>query len=460
MISTKSKGRLNPMLVKVLLVSILLHVILGVIAGLVTIATHVIKEETQFEEPPAVAEEKPPMETKVQIQQQVPQQEMRENLRMQPLSNIAVSSINVDLPTMEQSFTVSSGLGGIVGQGNNLLGSGKGGLNIGTSNVSVFGLKTRAERILFVIDVNRQMVTDNKGGLNSYRVIKDEITDMIGNLSAGTLFNVMLHDRNRTLFFKPRLAAAGSSVHQELVRWISGINNDAKNIGLEGIREAKRPELTTLADDPINKALPMSYRSNDTAFLTQKALEQKVDAVFFVTGYHRGFEAVRRKMNEEEQKAWDKKISDSKYQKQLAEHLLEKPEMEQRVKTELAQQNAERAKKGLPPRVLDRRHGVYTQSRELGLEWKVPHPGPEPKPEIEPKDIEKYFKKLNRILYEDRDRKVPSLNVVLLLAENEVFPDQSEEQLKEYTRFFRGKYRIIRGEKEIRSSRSSKETKN
>ena len=40
----------------------------------------------------------------------------------------------------------------------------RGTLGIGMSDISVFGLKTRAERILFVIDANSQMLTDAKGG--------------------------------------------------------------------------------------------------------------------------------------------------------------------------------------------------------------------------------------------------------------------------------------------------------
>ena len=35
---------------------------------------------------------------------------------------------------------------------------------MGISDISVFGLKTRAERILFVIDINRRMARQ-KGGL-------------------------------------------------------------------------------------------------------------------------------------------------------------------------------------------------------------------------------------------------------------------------------------------------------
>ena len=88
------------------------------------------------------------------------------------------------------------------------------------------------------------------------------------------------------------------------------------------------------------------------------------------------------------------------------------------------------------------------------------HPGHTPNPAVDPKDVAKYFKQLNRVLYEDRDKPIPSLNVVLFLAEDELFSKQAEKQLKDYVRFYRGKHRIIRGEKEIKSARSSKNTRN
>jgi hypothetical protein len=55
---------------------------------------------------------------------------------------------------------------------------------------------------------------------------------------------------------------------------------------------------------------------------------------------------------------------------------------------------------------------------------------------------------------------VPSINVVLFLAEDEAFSKQSSQQLKDYVSFYEGKHRIIRGEKEIKSARTSKNTKN
>jgi len=209
----------------------------------ITIANIAIQEDAQFEEPPAVEEVEPPKEVKVQIKQQQTPKMQSQNLKMRPVANIAVANVDVNLPDMDDSFTVSAGLGGMGGA--SLLGSSRGSIGMGVSNVNVFGLKARAERILFVIDTNRQMVTDKKGGLNSYQVIKNEITDMVGNLSAGTLFNVMLHDRNRTMLFKSQLVSAGADTHQQLIRWITPINSGRQSTGP---RRSERGIAPRLAD--------------------------------------------------------------------------------------------------------------------------------------------------------------------------------------------------------------------
>ena len=237
MLSQQKKRKMNPMLLNVLLISGGVHAIALFILGSITVYKYIIPDDAQFEEPPAVEEEVPPPDVKVEIKPQAPpQQKAMQGLRMKQVGNISVSAVDVNLPNMQDSFSVSAGIGNIGGSGA-LLGGTRGSIGIGMSDVSVFGLKTRAERILFVIDANRQMVTDKKGGLNSYRVIKDEITDMVGSLSAGTLFNVVMQDRRKLMMFKPQLVPAGSEIHSELVQWIGKINTDAQNPGLEGVKE-------------------------------------------------------------------------------------------------------------------------------------------------------------------------------------------------------------------------------
>ena len=458
MISVNQPRKVNSLLFNVLIVSAVVHLLIGLVLGGIKVVSYIIPDEAHFEEPPEVTEEEPPPEVKIEIKPK-PEIQPMSNLRTKKIGNIAVADIAVDLPSSGDAFTINAGIGGF-GGASNIIGSGRGQLEFGTSQVNVFGIKAKAERILFVIDTNRQMVTDKKGGLNSYRVIKDEITDMVGNLNAGTLYNVMLQDRSKTLLFKPNLVTAGSESHAQLVKWVAPINSNADKPGLEGVRGAKRPTLSALTESSVYPALRLGHRGNETIFITQHALEQNIDTIFFITGYHQGFEAVRRDLNEKEEKDWQKKINSREYKEQLAEHQKEVPVMQQRIINELNRINTERKKKGQPPRVLEQRHGVYSNANELGLNWKTRHPGHRPHPLIKPRDIRKYVTQLNEQLYQQFDKPVPSINVVLFLAEDEAFSNQAQQQLKDYVRFYKGKHRIIRGEKEIESARTAKNSKN
>ena len=458
MITQQQRRKMNPMLLNVLVFSAALHAIALFVLGGITVVKYIIPDDAQFEEPAEVTEEEPPPEVKIEIKPK-PEIQPMSNLRTKKIGNIAVADIAVDLPSSGDAFTINAGIGGF-GGASNIIGSGRGQLEFGTSQVNVFGIKAKAERILFVIDTNRQMVTDKKGGLNSYRVIKDEITDMVGNLNAGTLYNVMLQDRSKTLLFKPNLVTAGSESHAQLVKWVAPINSNADKPGLEGVRGAKRPTLSALTESSVYPALRLGHRGNETIFITQHALEQNIDTIFFITGYHQGFEAVRRDLNEKEEIEWQKKINSREYKEQLAEHQKEVPVMQQRIINELNRINTERKKKGQSPRVLEQRHGVYSNANELGLNWKTRHPGHRPHPLIKPRDIRKYVTQLNEQLYQQFDKPVPSINVVLFLAEDEAFSNQAQQQLKDYVSFYKGKHRIIRGEKEIKSARTAKNSTN
>ena len=458
MIPENKKKKLNPLLMKVIFISVGMHVIAGLIACVITVANIVIQEDAQFEEPPAVVEEEPPPPVKVQIKPQQPKPQQAPRLTMRPVANIAVANVDVNLPDMEQNFTVSAGLGGM--SRGSLLGGARGSIGLGMSDVSVFGLKTKAERILFVIDANRGMVTDQKGGLNSYKVIKDEITDMVGNLSAGTLFNVMLQDESRAMLFKPKLSSAGSVAHQQLIQWLTPINSDATNVGLEQNPSAKTPKLSALADEEMHQILPI-VPWNITAFMTQHVLEQNVDTIFFITGHHSGFAGLRRGPNEREKADYDRAVAKPDYQKQLAKFHAEIPKMRARISAELAKINAQRKAQGLPPRVLAHRSSVTSNAQELGLAWENYRPPSPPTTfSVDDRLVRKYFGKLVDELYETHDKPVPSVNVVLFLAGDEVFDKGAEQRLDQYVKFFRGRKRVIRGEDEIKSARSSKDTKN
>lgn len=444
------------MLLNVLLISGAVHVVLILILGGITVVKYIIPDDAQFEEPPSVAEEAPPPEVQVEIKPQAaPPNQSLNQLQMKQVGNIAVSNVDVDLPSMEGSFTVSAGLGGI-GSGS-LLGGTRGSLQIGMSNVNIFGMKSRAERFLFMIDASKDILVDEKGGLNSYRVIKDEIANMVANLSAGTLFNVVFYDSGRQLFFKPQPVPAGTQIQNELVNWITPINADAQSIGLQG---AQPSPLNTLQDHPVNKALPNEQWSvgNENAYLTQISLEQSVDAIYIITGRHEGFAPVRRDRTAQEEAEWQKQTADPKYQAQLAAYQAARQEALRKARAALEKENQARRARGQPPKIIAREDNNFI--REMGVEIEVEHPGYGPNFDYESSEVENYFEELVDVLYEDKGGKSPTINVVLFLAEDEEFENEKKEALDAYVDFFGGDFRILRGLKEVQSAATSSQTQN
>ena len=370
---------------------------------------------------------------------------------MPSASSIAIDKLDFSLPDMDESFTVSAAFGA---SGSSLLGNAAGNIGMGLSTVDIFGLKSKAERFLVLIDANRRMVSDDKGGLNSYRIIKDEVANVIKNFSPGTLFNVILFDRNKVLYFNPKLIPASTEAYQELVDWIAPINTDPITIGLEGNKQAVTIDLNILPKEPVHQALPnIQWDGNQVGLITQLALEQNADAIFILTGYHRGFEKFRRPMNEDEAKKWEREKNSPSYQNKLKKHVEEIPEMTERIKETLAEINENRARRGQPPRILKDPSNIYKSSGELGLDWKNKHPGDAPSFVIEPKEIENYFEKVIKESYGPLLE--PSVNVILFLAGDEEFNDNWKKQLRKYVRFFNGDKRIVRGADEISDAASN-----
>ena len=395
------------------------------------------------------------------IKPQRPKQSMpMSNLRMRPVANIAVADVDVDLPSMSDSFTVSAGLGGF--GGGNLLSGARGNIGIGMSDVSVFGLKTRAERVLFVIDASRRMVLDQKGGLNSYRVIKDEISDMIGNLSAGTLFNVMLYDYGQVQMFKPQLVPAGAEITAEFHQWFAPVNSNLSNIGLP---KGKRAQVATKLDKYPEFYEGLRMDATEQAVI-QTALEMKVDAIFQIAGRHRGFTGIRLTNTPQEvaaaRETRAKWMANPKNIELMKVHEAEKAEMRKRIAEAHRKDTEKRAKKGLPPKVLENHMG--NNAKYFGLKWNTENPNPPPPHPAhkwqDEKSIRRYYHELMQQLYHRKGEAPPSLNVILFLAGDEGFSNDKEAQVKRFTDFFNGKYRILRGQNEIRMAASAKGTKN
>lgn len=469
MLNTPKKKKFNPMLMNVILISLGLHLVGLLILGGITVMKHVIPDEAQFEEPPAVVEEAPPPEVKVKIPPpDAPKPKSMSNMSMRPLANIAVANVAVDLPSMDQSFTVSTGLGSL-GGGGLMGGAGGGSIGMGMSDVSVFGLKARAEKILFMIDAGRTMVYDEKGGLESYRVIKKEIADMVSNLSAGTLFNVMLYEDvgNNTLvsLFQPNLKPAGAAISAELNRWFEPVNTDADRPGIRHLGGQQPPIETKVPGYERFYAGMRQYPSAHAA--VQSAMEMNVDAIFVITGEHYGFGAVGQKkgklrlaLSEEDEARRLANMAEHTNSPEYKAHKAEWPSMLKRIQEAAAKENQKRAAQGLPPKVLTGR--PVNDAATFGLTWKNPPPGGGGNIVnfAEPNDVEKYFKEFCKVQFSKSGRKIPSTNIVMFLADDEELTKEQKAAVQKYVRYFKGKMKVIRGLAGIRSSSTAKGTTN
>jgi hypothetical protein len=457
MISQPKKRKLNPMLLNVLFISGGLHALALLVLGSITVYKYIIPDDATFEEPPAVEEVEPPKQVTIEIKPQArPQPQAMQNLSMRQVGNIAVANVDMDLPSMEQSFTVSAGLGGF-GGGSLLGGTRRGSIGIGMSDISVFGLKSRAERVLFAIDGSKSMLTDEKGGLRSYRIIKEEIAAMVSNLSAGTLFNVVFFDGPQLQFFKPQLVPAGAEVARELIDWMLPINADIKQLGL---RNAKTVEFTTFPEDNFiqrNLAFRPHHRNNRSALLTQFLLEQSADAAYIITGEHQGFEYIFTELNARDQERYDRITNSEEYKKYFSDYMAERTEIKKLATAKKEAEDLDRIKRGLPPRVVTGDLGY-----EMGFEAKLEHPHEvfelSAVDTTEERAIRNYFRELIDARYYQKGRTPPTINLVLFLAGDEKFA--YSQKLKEYTGLFKGDFRIIRGLNQIQNARSSSQTTN
>ena len=225
MLPPPQKRKMNPMLMKVIVISVVLHVGAAFVAGVITVATIVIQEDAQFEEPPAVVEEEPPPPVKVKIKPPPPKQQPRA-LSMKPIANIAIANVDVDLPDMDDSFTVSAGLGG-VGAGSLMSGGGMG-LGLKMPEINFFGAKSRGEKIAFVVHFG-PATTNQAGTSNPYSrmtayTIRKRLEEMVQKLPDQALFNVSAFWASHCTPFAAQMLPANGTNKQQLMKWMAPVN--------------------------------------------------------------------------------------------------------------------------------------------------------------------------------------------------------------------------------------------
>lgn len=455
MISQVKKRKLNPVLTSVLMISGGAHVLAIVILGGITVVRYYLPEETQFEEPPEVQEELPPPEVSVDVKPPPRPMDNLQNLRMRPVSQMAVAAVDIDLPdSSDGAFTVSAGLGSFRG-GVNLGGGASGRIRLNMDAQKFFGMNTRAERIFFLVNAGKQMVTDDEGGLDSYKVVKQEIIDVIRSLATGTLFNVAFYDgpwANSVDMFRPKTVPVTETNISELSEWMAPINVDADTAGMPNDRIDNPPVERSPRSD-IQEAV---NRRRTGVYLIQMLLEQNVDAVFVVSNQPLKLERVIRDPTPEEEAQWQAFSSTQEYQEQLALFQEEEERLRRTIQNRLRTLNEQRRKNGQPPKVLASNR-PHTQAQELGIKTEFEHPGYKPNYDYDERVVDQYIEEVVDVIYENAGGKPPEVNLILLAAKDEEFSERDEEAMENFVDRFDGDYRILRGLAEIKDASVSGE---
>ncbi len=149
-------------------------------------------------------------------------------------------------------------------------------VNFGVSSVDFFGTRGKAEKVVIVVDTSKGMLYDERGGLESYAMVHEDLREVIGNMRSATLFNVVLFDEDDVALFSPNLTPATPVTKTNVVEWVAGVNT---NLSLVGLPEAA-------ANYTPQKAYDIPMANNDiTGWLKgfQAAVEMKPEIIFVLS---------------------------------------------------------------------------------------------------------------------------------------------------------------------------------
>lgn len=316
------------------------------------------------------------------------------------------------------------------------------------SNVNFFGISGKGKRIVFIIDATPQMLVDEKGGMDAYDKVKDEVGIMLANLNRGTQFNILLYQGKRLVSFRNKLVPGLPSNLRMAIEWLDPLNRTYEELGIRG----QWGETLSVSD---HEELPL--QAVDVAHYTkaiQKAMEWKASSIFCIaSGYERMQRSPTPEMIEEmkknppaagtpgtvspaAKKAWDNAVA--------------------KTRAWLKKENEARRNQGMKPKVVvnfnrlvQQRTGVQPPQRTGGTPSRRPS-----LPPVTPEDIEKQIKELVEIQYEKEHLDEPSLNMVIFLGEDERI-EQNESHFRRLTSRNHGKLKLLRGLSALQNVTSS-----
>lgn len=210
-------------LAEALSATLLLHVGIGVAAGVITIAVIISKPPVTFEakKPPSIPARKLEHSIRVkQMKEQIRKPQILQRLVSTAPSKVALPELpRMDVPDMKNMRDTptlnraGSTLGALGGQGG---GAGRGlGGGAGYSDALFFGQNVRTRAITICMDISPSMVA--KGVVKE---VREEARKMLANLSPATKFNIIVFVDGATPF-TPQMVFATRENKEKAQQWLN-----------------------------------------------------------------------------------------------------------------------------------------------------------------------------------------------------------------------------------------------
>lgn len=459
----KPQKQKKGLLYQVFVVVAIIQVVLLITLGSVIVTQSIITEESKFEAPPTIEKvDQARKETRVKVQQQQKKtQKLNRRISITNPQTTNLPQVNVTLPPMMSGGGAISTITAI---------DMKSKMNFVATTVEIRGIKSKTEKVLICIDAGRYLMTDERGGLDTYKAIREDIKGLVNNLPPTVLFNLMAYstEYGGTInFFQSSLVAATNENKERACNWIEPINASLERVGPgPNNYKLKYPFLP----QPQNSVHYVQNVANIYR-VYQAALEQGADTIFFLSTGWTDPDRIKKPWNNTQTMRYMREMA--RYESDKARQLkaagwTDAKQIEYERKNFQAQaiavkkgrdwiktENIRRKEKGQP---------LFAGNVWAAVRDNKFYVSPTPKPpsiRVKPVDVKfesygragilKYYEKLFKEVYRDKQMKPPTLNMIIFRGKNEDLSPAQNKIIKQFTASNNGgRSRVLKGLKPVK----------
>lgn len=458
----RPKKEKRGLLYQVFIIVAIIQVVLLITMGSVIVTQSIITEEKKFDAPPTIEKvDQARKETRVRVQQQQKKtQKLTRRISITNPQNTNLPQVNITLPP---TMSMGAGISAI----SNIDMTSK--FNIVTTTVDIGGIKSKTEKVLICIDTGKYLMTDERGGLDTYKAIREDIKKLINNLPSTVLFNLMAYSTEYGTsinMFQPSLVAATSANKKMACDFVEPLNASLSRLGPGGNNyKLKYPFLP----QPPDSNHYSQYASNIYR-IYQAALEQGADTIYILTTSWTDPERIKKPWNNAQTQRYVRDMArysenverqrrqagwnDQKQIEYEREDMIARRDGIKKARDWIKAENDRRAKKGQPLYTGNVDKAMYDNKFYVRPKEVPPSIGvkaPEVKFESYGRSgILKYYDKLFKEVYRDKQMKPPTLNMIVFRGKNENLTPAENRVIKQFTSSNNGgRSRVLRGLKPV-----------